>query len=150
MWWICGCVCSSLPDAGFCILCVFCVLFCLFFCIIAQSPSQAFMFLKKKTLQKESYCLTCGLRTINDNGLHDSDGVEIQKLYKSKTNESPACARTDGSIRCLLQFNGLDCNNNNKKKSRARRRGGGGVCGWWVGGERETDSLKDTPAPFKL
>lgn len=88
-----------------------------------------FYVLKKKTLQKASYCLTCGLLTINDNGLHDSDGAEIQKLYKSKTNESPA--RTDRSIRCLLQFNGLDC-----KKIKEIQRTESEWWWWclWVGG----------------
>ena len=76
------------------LFCFFCLFVLGFFFVSLRSHPVSLLCVK--TLQETVLLSNVRLLlTINDNGLHDSDGAEIQKLYKSKSNESPACARTD-------------------------------------------------------
>lgn len=58
---------------------------------LRSNPAGASYLLYVKTLQRCQIVLT-----INNNALHDLDGGEIQKLYKSKSDESQRVRRQIG------------------------------------------------------
>lgn len=55
-------------------------------------------------LYKDVLLSNVQLLTISNNGLHDLDGGEIQKLYKSKSNESQRVWRQIGYPRFIAIY----------------------------------------------